>query len=806
MGAGGAAKKLRDYLMGFDELNVIDPDAGGGGGGGGGAGAASDWEGLDVASLWDESILAKAQHQIDETKAKIKAWFDEWKTELAIIAGAMATIGFTALLSKLGEAWQFGSKFLGVMGKIQKIAASAIVITIGFAFMKSAFGDFMSEDGKLWDYIKALLIGGGTSWILYSQWGPTGLVIGLGVTAIASLSAIIENGGINSAESAAVALTGLATAAGSVAVAWNKLVPILKKSDLGAFFALVKEGNGLLPTLAAAFPKISTALATFGGWISTAATAVGTFIGGLSAGAIAGILAVIAAVASAAYFLAENWDKVKAAAKNFFDINIEPKLEKIKEHWDDIKESLEPLASMFGKIKKKLDPVIKSVQNFFKKLDMEKILSGIGTAFEVLGGIVFAILTGPVAGAFSMTVQTISGFVQVVSGIVQTISGVVSFVVAIFKGDWQKAWDSVKAIGKGVQDTFEGLYNMIVKPLAEFVNGVIDWFFSLYDELVGHSIVPDMIDEIVEWFLDMPGRILDDIGQFVEDTIEKFEELWDAIKEWFTGDKMNDGKTTVKVSLAKDGWKDIKTWIGEKVSVFISLLRNGWTDLKSWIGTAVAVSISLLKTGWTTISNWIGTASSVGISLWRNGWSSLASWVGTSIAVAISLWRNGWNSLASWVGTSVSVGISLWRNGWSSISNWLGNLSYKLSFTLPKIGINWGKKTLFGWTINWPSSFYTYAKGGFPDTGEMFIAREAGPELVGNIGSRSAVVNNEQIVSAVSQGVYEAVVSAMSRNSGGESTPIEVKVYLDSKQITASVEKNQKERGAAFMGTQVYAY
>ena len=56
------------------------------------------------------------------------------------------------------------------------------------------------------------------------------------------------------------------------------------------------------------------------------------------------------------------------------------------------------------------------------------------------------------------------------------------------------------------------------------------------------------------------------------------------------------------------------------------------------------------------------------------------------------------------------------------------------------------------------------------------------------------------------RGVYEAVASAMARKSGSESAPIEVKVFLDGKQITAAVEKNQKERGVAFMGTQVYAY
>ena len=54
-----------------------------------------------------------------------------------------------------------------------------------------------------------------------------------------------------------------------------------------------------------------------------------------------------------------------------------------------------------------------------------------------------------------------------------------------------------------------------------------------------------------------------------------------------------------------------------------------------------------------------------------------------------------------------------------------------------------------------------FASGGFPASGQMFLAREAGPELVGTMGSRSAVVNNDQIVESVSQGVYRAVRDAM---------------------------------------------
>ena len=49
----------------------------------------------------------------------------------------------------------------------------------------------------------------------------------------------------------------------------------------------------------------------------------------------------------------------------------------------------------------------------------------------------------------------------------------------------------------------------------------------------------------------------------------------------------------------------------------------------------------------------------------------------------------------------------------------------------------------------------------------MFVAREAGPELVGTIGGHTAVMNNDQIVSSVSDGVAKAVASVMSQHGDG---------------------------------------
>ena len=62
------------------------------------------------------------------------------------------------------------------------------------------------------------------------------------------------------------------------------------------------------------------------------------------------------------------------------------------------------------------------------------------------------------------------------------------------------------------------------------------------------------------------------------------------------------------------------------------------------------------------------------------------------------------------------------------------------------------------------------AEGGIVNEGQMFIAREAGPELVGTIGNKTAVANNDQIVSGIESGVYRAMMAANSVNKGGSQT------------------------------------
>lgn len=74
-----------------------------------------------------------------------------------------------------------------------------------------------------------------------------------------------------------------------------------------------------------------------------------------------------------------------------------------------------------------------------------------------------------------------------------------------------------------------------------------------------------------------------------------------------------------------------------------------------------------------------------------------------------------------------------------------------------------------------------YAGGlnqGLPNVGQLFVAREKGAELVGNLNGHTAVMNNDQIVGSVSDGVYKAVRSAMSGTKQSQGQQI-YNIYLD---------------------------
>ena len=596
-GAAGALEKLRRATMGFDELNKLpgqDDSSGGSGGGSGGSFGGGGGISMPTTSVFDE-----ATNDLVAFREKVMDFMEKWKTQLQIVAGALGGLTIAGLLGSFGNLIGLGDEFLGIISSIKQTAGAVITITLQYMAVNEFLDNYLDGEGfKNWIY--AALSTALGSLILWSMWGATGLAIGLGITAFVSLDAIFENGGITNIESGVVALTGLATAIAAVSFAWKGL----SKTDVAAFFALLWQGNSITSVLAATFPKLANVVAGIGtafssatGYISGAVKAVGTFLGGLSGSTVAIAVGAIAAIASAAYYLYENWETVVGVAKRFFELSIAPKLEEIKQRWEEIKTALSGMGDAFMnaipegarqlliKVGEWLGNLVQKVKDF---IEQTSLLSVVATVFEFIGGVIAGVVGTVVAPSIAAITELITGLITFITGVVQIISGLVSglinLIVGLITGDFAAVVDSVKLIWDGIVNLFKGGYEATIGVVVSFVQGVIDWFVALWDELVGHSIVPDMINAIIEWFKSMPAKVFAAVAEFVSGVITRVKGLWSDITTWF--------KSNVEPKFQKSYWMTkfdtIRQAASEKLEAAKQLFTTIWSSITSWFSSSVA--------------------------------------------------------------------------------------------------------------------------------------------------------------------------------------------------------------------------
>lgn len=371
-----------------------------------------------------------------------------------------------------------------------------------------------------------------------------------------------------------------------------------------------------------------------------------------------------------------------------------------------------------------------------------------------------------------------------------------------FKKKFEDAKNAITTAFKPIVDWFQEKYDAI----TGIFDGIRDWFAEKLDGLF------DGLGTGVEIAVSLAKNGWTSLTEFVGDKVETAVSLiksgWTTLKS-FVGEKVEAGLALIKsgwtslkdfvgekveaaVALAKSGWETVSGWIAtaanlgkEAVEKAVGLAKSGWSTVKSWvedsIGGALNKAIGLVKSGWSTVKGWvedsIGSGLSKAIGLAKSGWSTVAGWIsgsmGSKISKAIGLAKSGWSTIAKWVtgslGGSVSKKIGLAKSGWTTVAKWVksklgGAVSVAVKLTKGWFGSALG--TIKRWIGLAKGGVFSggkwhpiqrYASGGTPNQGQMFIAREAGPELVGTLGGHSAVMNNDQIVASVSNGVQKAV-------------------------------------------------
>ncbi|AKJ71708.1 putative tape measure protein [Tsukamurella phage TIN2] len=210
-------------------------------------------------------------------------------------------------------------------------------------------------------------------------------------------------------------------------------------------------------------------------------------------------------------------------------------------------------ADIWGKISGPLKDLGAEVMPFIKAA-FEALTPVIGIFVAALE-VIWEVINGAIGPVFTWLGDIIKSIIQIITGVVKIITGVINVVVGlvktvigvikgIFTGDWSTAieglkqlfvdgfgkifsgiWDIVKGIFGAIWSTIKNFVALIINTIYGFIKGVIDFFTELWDVLVGHSIIPDMVTAIIEWFFKLPGTLLGLVGDLVVNIITFFISL-----------------------------------------------------------------------------------------------------------------------------------------------------------------------------------------------------------------------------------------------------------------------------------------
>lgn len=420
--------------------------------------------------------------------------------------------------------------------------------------------------------------------------------------------------------------------------------------------------------------------------------------------------------------------------------------------------------------------------------------------------------------------------------------------------------ENLKELGVNLGDSLGGRYQYVYDETSGMLKGIVD---STTDEMVwisdelgeaGKTVGKDLSDGLKEgvevkqpgllerfktWGKDILGTIRDKfdthspsretkaIGEDLSDGLVagiegKETSVWGSLSSWASGiiDKVKD---FFGIASPSKEFKKLGGYLSDGLSegmddenTLTAPLKEMWNNAKDWWNKkrsdltytpSIGSIYDKVKTRWDSARTW-----------WNSKKTKMKEYtpsIGSIYDKVSARWKNAkdwWNKKKGTMSYTPSIGslTDKLKSSWNSAKKWWKNnvkLDTKLNIKVPTVKVKWETASAFGKSFKYPKGFDLKfaAAGGIFDAGSLIWAGERGAEVVANAGGgKTGVMNVGQMQEAVYEGVYAAVVAAM-RASGGSGSQ-DVNVYLDGRKIAASVERQQKERGASILGTQVYSY
>lgn len=410
------------------------------------------------------------------------------------------------------------------------------------------------------------------------------------------------------------------------------------------------------------------------------------------------------------------------------------------------------------------------------------------------------------------------------SGIVDAIDKIRKAIQKLGESElWQKIMEIVGILLEGAFVLVLEVIRDILLVIADIFNGdLLNGIKDFKDLIVDLTFDPlivlaEVIDSLIgtniaQWFKDLKERLnlwdptTSESFQKLQDAFDRLNEVWEKLNQSFEDLLEAIGIFEEKTGASKKIMDVVEKIIQIGFDIFLDSIATQLTVIADVISVLADLLHGDFYSALDDIKNLLtdmvfGVLSYVAGIIDRIFGTDLAGWIDGvadsirefSLSDALGLDKTGkafheffeitlpsiFNSFASWweALTLNPFHIPHPQFEWT-YTEATGLIAKALEFvglpaTIPHLNISW------------------YAQGGFPTEGDLFFANENGAEMVGSMGGRTAVANNDQIVEGIRQGVFEAVSAAM--NNGGQD--VSVRVFLDSREIKAGQQRLSRAMG-----------
>lgn len=869
---GKAAKAFKNYIMGFDELNVIQKDNGSSGGSGSGAGAAGNILG-DVDLSGYDMFKNYVGSSVDEIKAKLEkllplisgiaAGFATWAISNSVLTVLEKIKGEGSLIEAVLKLWKnpimaaavavgiIVARFVSLYQNSEKFRKGlervrALVYLAAEGFKQG--WNISLTDGKLGEsleYLKESLSNLGQSILnlLPESWqeGITSAFDSISkvvkkldldvwdlVTTLAGIGLIVSGHPV--AGLAVIGFEAISVAVRGLGSENQKTAFGMETDWFNSFKSIGESVANFAAAAVTAIGNIINDIAIFVGWIKNGVSEtdrldlqmngnfienfvmgiaqtihnIGVFVGWITSGVDEADRLAIAANGNFAekfiLLIADVINGIKEAVKWFGKL-----IEKISK-FNPVsvgKNIIDGITKGIVGKKNVADDAVKVVTDGIQEEAQTELgIHSPSKVFKGYGGYIVEGLANGISAAKDLAVKAI----QSVSNAVKTIgsqladenyglgNGSISLSVDASGKSMMETANALKRTMRTTNDSFGGWFKKMKTDLGDFTEGINAVTKAGKDISNGFKSSIDALTAASKSILNTHDGFVSavsDIRSFVKKSVAEIENEYQyngffgaaglAIQKAFEGIYLVFTKVSTAVKNVSDTidsvknvittFNNLKTKVGEVIDQ-VPLLKQAYGGLKSFfsdlfskdsgIGKIVSDGFDYILSKGAAVINWLKEKlgiGSAGASSAGSAGSNVLGAVGSTAASGGALSNLGaYGGIGAGVGLGLSGGIQWWKD---MIGTWGDSDKSAGTKVLESIKHTLWDLSPIGALVNLGKKIFGFADGGFPDAGQLFIAREAGAEMVGSLGGHTAVANNDQIV----EGIREGVEAAMERQN-----------------------------------------